>query len=117
MGWVIDTELIEEWLMALDDSSYDQVIAALELLGDRGPHLGRPLVDSIAGSKHNNMKELRPGSIGRTELRMLFAFDTRRRAIFLVAGDKAGNWKRWYKENLPVADERLSRHLEQEGKR
>ena len=64
MGWIIDTELIEEWLMGLDDSSYGQVIAALELLGDSGPHLGRPLVDSIVGSEHSNMKELRPGSKG-----------------------------------------------------
>lgn len=115
MGWIIDTELIEEWLMGLDDSSYGQVVAAPELLGDRGPHLGRPVVDSIMGSEHSNMKELRPGSKGRTELRMLFAFDTRRRTIFLVAGDKSGDWAGWYKKNLPVADERLSRHLEHEG--
>lgn len=51
------------------------------------------------------MKELRPGSRGRSELRILFAFDPVRRAILLVAGDKAGNWKKWYRTNIPLADE------------
>ncbi|WP_318255277.1 type II toxin-antitoxin system RelE/ParE family toxin [Agrococcus baldri] len=59
--------------MSLDDRSYDQVIGALEVLAEHGPQLGRPLVDSIAGSRHRNMKELRPGSSGRSELRLLFA--------------------------------------------
>lgn len=57
------------------------------------------------------MKELRPGSSGRTELRLLFAFDPDRRAIFLVAGDKAGNWRRWYTQNIAVADDRFDAHL------
>ena len=57
------------------------------------------------------MKELRPPSSGSTEIRLLFAFDPRREAIFLVAGDKAGNWDGWYREMIPVADERFARHL------
>jgi hypothetical protein len=88
MAWSIDVELIEEWLAVLDQSSYEQVVAALELLAEHGPQLGRPLVDSVAGSQHNNMKELRPGSSGHSELRALFAFDPERQAILLVAGDK-----------------------------
>jgi len=58
------------------------------------------------------MKELRPGSSGRTELRLLFAFDPQRRGIFLVAGDKAGNWQRWYEKNIPVADDLFDAHLQ-----
>jgi hypothetical protein len=50
-------------------------------------------------------------SSGGTEIRLLFAFDPRREAIFLVAGDKAGNWEGWYSEAIPLADERFSRHL------
>jgi hypothetical protein len=42
---------------------------------------------------------------------MLFAFDPAREAIFLVAGDKAGNWQRWYREAIPLADERFTEHL------
>jgi predicted XRE-type DNA-binding protein len=75
VSWVVDVELITDWLAGLDDRSHELVIAALELLAERGPLLGRPLVDTVTSSRHNNMKELRPGSAGRTELRALFAFD------------------------------------------
>ena len=57
------------------------------------------------------MKELRPQSAGSTEIRMLFAFDPRREAIFLVAGDKSGNWDAWYRKAVPLADERFAQHL------
>ncbi len=50
-------------------------------------------------------------SSGTTEIRVLFAFDPRREAIFLVAGDKAGNWDGWYREAIPLADERFTQHL------
>lgn len=58
------------------------------------------------------MKEVRPGSSGRSELRILFAFDPGRRAILLVAGDKAGNWQKWYGTNIPLADERYAQHVD-----
>ena len=73
--------------------------------------LGRPLVDRIEGSRHHNMKELRPGSAGRSEIRVLFVFDPERRAVLLVAGDKAGNWSRWYSRNISVADGRYDEWL------
>ena len=57
------------------------------------------------------MKEIRPGSSGRSELRVLFAFDPERKAILLVAGNKAGRWKQWYKDNIPIADDRFDAHL------
>ncbi|NHF63551.1 addiction module toxin RelE [Chryseoglobus sp. KN1116] len=60
---------------------------------------------------------MRPGSSGRSELRVLFAFDPKRWAILLVAGDKAGNWSRWYRSNIPVADNRFTEHLEQLGRK
>lgn len=113
MRWSVDVELVNGWLNSLDAASYEQVVAALELLAEQGPQLGRPLVDTVSGSRHRNMKELRPGSSGRSELRMLFAFDPEREAIILVAGDKAGNWQKWYTKNIPVADERFDAHLEQ----
>lgn len=55
----------------------------------------------------------RPGSSGKSELRVLFAFDPKRRGMLLVAGDKAGNWKSWYKKNIPVADELFDAHIRQ----
>ncbi len=109
--WEVDLEFVERWLLELDQTSFEQVVAAVELLGERGPQLGRPLVDSVVGSRHKNMKELRPGSSGRSELRILFAFDPERRAVLLLAGDKAGSWKKWYRENIPLADDRFEEHL------
>jgi hypothetical protein len=109
--WVVDAEMIEDWLMTVDEVTFDRVGAAVEILADHGPGLGRPLVDTVVGSRHSNMKELRPGSSGRSEVRILFAFDPKRRAILLVAGDKHGQWQRWYRENIPIADDRYDEHL------
>lgn len=75
------------------------------------PALGRPLVDRVKGSCYHNMKELRPASAGTSEIRILFAFDPWRQAILLTAGDKAGNWKGWYEQNIPLADKRYAEHL------
>jgi len=87
------------------------VVAALELLAERGPQLGRPLVDTVKASRYKNMKELRPGSRGRSELGILFAFDVERNGVLLVAGDKSRDWKKWYEVNIPVADDRFDEHL------
>lgn len=111
MRWVVELALVEPWLDEVDSDSYQQVIAALELLAEHGPHLGRPLVDSIAGSRHHNMKELRPGSTGGSEIRMLFAFDPLRAAIVLVAGDKSREWSRWYRRAIRDADVLFDQHL------
>jgi hypothetical protein len=67
-------------------------------------------VDTITSARHANLKELRPGSSGRSEIRILFAFDPERAAILLVAGDKAGQWNKWYRQAIPLADERLDEH-------
>jgi hypothetical protein len=85
--------------------------AAIDVLEEHGPILGRPLVDAIEGSSIHNLKELRPGSVGRSEIRILFVFDPERQAVILVAGDKAGNWKRWYERNIAVAEDRYGRWL------
>jgi hypothetical protein len=110
--WEINLDLIETWMTKLDSGSRAQVEAALRLLQAVGPQLGRPLVDSVVGSVHANMKELRPGSSGRSELRILFIFDPTRKAIMLVAGDKSGLWSKWYRTSVRKADQFYSEHLE-----
>jgi hypothetical protein len=100
----------EAWADGLAQADAEALLAAIRVLRDEGPNLGRPLVDRIEGSRHTNMKELRPGSTGRTEVRVLFAFDTRRRAILLVGGDKSKDWKGWYRVNIPIADDRFDEH-------
>jgi len=110
--WAVDVEHVSDWLAHLDDDTRDQVYAAIEILEDKGPQLGRPLVDTLTSSRHSNMKELRPGSAKRSEIRILFAFDPMREAILLLAGDKARNWDKWYKINVPLADDLFDQHLE-----
>lgn len=91
-------------LHEIDQESHKLVNQAILILERNGPAEGRPLVDTITGSKISNMKELRPGSVGRSEIRILFVFDPWRAAILLIAGDKAGNWERWYREAIPRAE-------------
>ena len=107
----VDTALIQEWFSKLDSGSREQVEAAITLLQAVGPQLGRPFVDSVVGSAYANIKELRPGSSGRSEIRILFVFDPTRRAIMLVAGDKTGLWNKWYRTSIRKADQLYSEHL------
>ena len=111
MPWDLSVELVEDWILGLDDETYDQVVAALLVLRRHGPALGRPLVDSVKGSRHHNMKELRPGSAGNSEIRILFAFNPARQAVLLTAGDKRGSWRDWYRKHLPLAEQRFDEHL------
>ena len=109
MAWSVKvTEEYAAWFTALikeDLASAVQVAQAVAALREEGPALGRPLVDRIQGSKVHHLKELRPGSAGRSEIRVLFAFDPTRSALLLLGGDKAGNWQRWYKENNSIAEQ------------
>ena len=102
------TEEGEEFLMGLDPKTFARVAAAIDQLEDKGPALGRPLVGHLTGSRHHNLKEVRVGTI-----RIIFAFDPRRVALLLIAGDKAGKWNEWYRTAIPRAEELLDEHLEQ----
>lgn len=109
MAWSVKvTEEYAAWFTALmkeDLASAVLVAQAVAALREEGPALGRPLVDRIQGSRIHHLKELRPGSKGRSEIRVLFAFDPTRSALLLLGGDKAGNWQRWYRQNIPVAEQ------------
>ena len=112
MAWtVILLSEVAKWFEGLDPRTAEGVAAALDLLEERGPALGRPLVDTLQGSALAHLKELRPGSAGGSEVRILFAFDPERQAILLTAGDKAGRWKQWYHDHIPLAEERYRRWL------
>ena len=83
---------VRDWLHSLrrfDRQTAVLVGQAVTALLDEGPGLGRPLVDRVKGSSLHNLKELRPGSSGRSEVRILFVFDPERSAVLLVAGDKS----------------------------
>jgi hypothetical protein len=111
---VVLLDEVSDWYEGLESNTAEQVTAAIDLLAEQGPMLGRPLVDTIQGSAVANLKELRPGSAGGSEVRILFAFDPERQAVLLVAGDKAGRWKRWYAQNIPLAEQRFQEWLDGE---
>lgn len=116
MAWAVEfTDQFGDWFAGLDTAERRIVVAAVTILEDQGPGLGRPLVDTIKSSRHPNMKELRPRG---GNLRILFAFDPRRMAILLIGGDKTRRWETWYREFVPLADDLYDEHLEtlkQEG--
>lgn len=90
----------------------DEILALVELLREYGPSLNRPHCDTLKGSKHKNMKELR-FSVLDGEWRVGFAFDLQRSAILLVGGSKSGtSTSRFYRWLIRVADERFDGHLE-----
>jgi hypothetical protein len=96
---------------ALPEDVQLEILAHSRLLQQFGPQLGRPRVDTLNGSRHANMKELR-FSASDGEWRVAFAFDTKRSAILLIAGDKSGgSEKRFYRELIRVADDRFDAHL------
>ena len=112
MSWeIILAPEVHDWFLGLDDLNASLVRDAVELLAERGPALGRPLADRITGPRLHNLKELRPGSAGRTEMRILYIFDTQRQAVLLVAGDKSGSWNRWYGDAIKLAEDRYARYL------
>jgi len=88
-----------------------EILALIQVLQQFGPQLGRPRVDTLNNSRYANMKELR-FSAADGEWRLAFAFDPRRKAILLLAGDKSGvSERRFYTELIRKADERFELHL------
>jgi hypothetical protein len=96
----------------LPEAVQDGILAGAQVLEQRGPAAGRPRVDTLKGSKHANMKELRV-DIASGAWRIAFAFDPDRKAVLLIAGDKAGvNQRRFYKALIAAADDRYDHHLQ-----
>lgn len=85
--------------------------ARIAMLRDHDPALGRPTVDTIQAGRLANLKELR-ASVGRAQLRVLFIFDSDRRAVLLVGGNKAGQWQSWYRRAIPEAERIYTAHVE-----
>ena len=112
MNWTVllHDDFADE-LTALDQKLQDELLAHAKLLAEFGPNLGRPTVDTLKGTSHANMKEMRFNWMGEA-WRVAFAFDPQRQAVLLVGGDKSGaDQKRFYKRLISVADNRYSQHL------
>lgn len=98
-----------EWWQLQDDELQVVVAAHVGLLKEYGPRLGRPYADHVKGSVVANLKELRIQHAGRP-YRVLFAFDPRREAPLLIAGNKRDS-KRWYVQNIRRAERIFARHI------
>ena len=110
--WNVEiTDEFETWWHGLSRGVQDAIESAVAALEEDGPDLGRPTVDTLKGSKHRNMKELRVQQAGKP-WRVFFAFDPRRSAIILIGGCKAGD-KRFYDKMIPIADRLFDIHLEE----
>lgn len=112
MAW--EVEIADEFELEFDELLEDvrlEILALSRFLQQFGPELGRPRVDTLNDSRHANMKELR-FSAADGEWRVAFAFDTKRKAILLVAGDKSGgSERRFYRQLIRKADDRFDAHL------
>jgi len=112
LRWVV--EIGDEFEPEFDELSEDvqtEILALSRLLQHLGPHLGRPRVDTLNDSLHANMKELR-FSATDGQWRVAFAFDPKRQAVLLAAGDKSGgSEKRFYRRLIHKEDERFDAHL------
>jgi hypothetical protein len=114
MTWVVRfAAAFEPEFIALSEPVRLELLAQARVLEHFGPQAGRPRVDTLNGSKHANMKELRFDADGGV-WRGAFAFDPARQAILLVAGDKSGaSEARFYRTLIAKADSRFDAHLEQ----
>jgi len=112
MSWRVEyTDEFAAWWESLTEAEQADIDAGVGHLIDKGPHLGRPYADTVNGSRHSNMKELRIQAKGNP-LRTFFAFDPRRSAILLIGGDKTGD-NRFYDRMIPTADDLYDEHLEE----
>lgn len=112
MRWHVDVhdDFVPEFDV-LDEAVQDELLAHITVLETFGPQLGRPRVDTLKGSRHANMKELRFDASDGV-WRFAFAFDPQRKAIVLCGGDKSGgSEKRFYRQIIAKADERFDAHL------
>lgn len=85
--------------------------AMLDLLREDGPSLHRPHADTLKGSKHRNMKELRLATADDW-YRFAFVFDPKQRALILCGGGKGGmSQEKFYKALIARADRRFDAWL------
>jgi len=103
MGWAVEfNEDFKSEYDQFDAKVKEELVAHALALGEVGPQFGRPYVDTLKGSKHANMKELR-FDVGNEVWRVAFAFDPERKAILLAGADKRGqDQKRFYSKLINI---------------
>jgi hypothetical protein len=108
--WEIQmSEQVADFLEAQPVAVQERIDMVLTVLSAEGPSLGRPLADSIAGSRIKNLKELRISSSRDSAIRILYCFTKSRIALLLGAGDKSSQWSTWYQDAIEKAEETYER--------
>ncbi len=111
--WEVEvTDQFVDWWHGLAIDQQESLTDRVDLLAERGPDLGRPVVDRIQTSRHHHMKESCAPQRGGA-LRVLFVFDPRRQVILLLGGDKSGEWNEWYEWAVPLADDLYDAYLDE----
>jgi hypothetical protein len=109
---LVMTQQVRDWLRALrsgGSSPRRSIVSSMTARRSTAPWLtGSP------GSRLHNLKELRPGSSGASEVRILLIFDPARNAVLLVADDKAGRWQEWYQGAIPAAEAVYEAYLKEQ---
>lgn len=112
MPWEVEfTDEFGDWWDGLEEAAQDAIDRTVHLLETRGPRLPYPHSSDVRGSKHGNLRELRV-QVGGDPYRVFYAFDPRRVAILLIAGNKGGDG-RFYERMVPRADRIYEQHLEE----
>lgn len=110
MSWQVEvSDEFRDWYLSRPVDLREAVAAAVDSLAQAGPDPGRPLVDTLKGSRYPNMKELRVQHRERP-YRILFIFEPRRNAYLILGGDKSGD-SRWYESAIRQAEKIYAQHL------
>jgi hypothetical protein len=116
MAWEVEvSDEFRDWYSSRTVDLREAVATVVDALVQAGPDLGRPLVDTLKGSRYPNMKELRVQHRGRP-YRILFIFDPRRNAYLILGGDKSGD-ARWYEAAIRKADRIYAQYLSEIGEK
>jgi hypothetical protein len=115
------TDQVKGFFNRLSEGDRDLFVVAVERLAEVGPMLGRPTVAEIDLTHERaalrealpHLKELRVGS----SIRVLFTFGPDRVPVLLFAGDKHGDWSRWYPRAIKEAAKEYVEYLDETGQR
>lgn len=110
---IVATDEFGEWYDSLDDSTAEDVTAAVDYLGIVGVTLGSPRSSDIKGASFP-LRELRVQSSGRP-IRVFYAFDPRRNAVLIIGGDKTGD-DRFYERMIATAERIWKEYLDEIAK-
>jgi len=111
--WEIEyTKEYEYWFSSQDEENKIVINAKVIILSEFGPHLGRPYVDTIRGSKYSNLKELRI-KYKQDIIRILFCFNKNRNYWLIIGGNKKGkNQEDFYKRLIKMAEDIITKNPE-----